>query len=214
VKYHIYYGLAYEELYKLASSQAQAQEWFSKAEAAYKDGSALNPYNGYYWGNLGRLNALAVETGRLDRLPDCEQMYFKAIERAPVTVLFYQNLMQIYARTGKGIQALGLAEDLSKREPRLAGYLYVQAAIALLQWHHQVSAAKDKDVVRRYPELADQALEIAERMRPDLAQAPYTRAVALLTMSRPLDAKAALARALAIDPNYEIALRFKTAQGW
>ena len=51
-------------------------------------------------------------------------------------------------------------------------------------------------------------------MRPDLAQASYTRAVALDMLKRPIDAKAALQRALDKDPHYELALKFKASKGW
>jgi len=215
VKYHVYFGLACEELLKLAQDADAASFWFKKAEDAYKQGVALNPHNGYYQGNLGRLYAMQVAKGRMEFLQPCADAYIKATELAPVTPLFYENLMSAYVMASRGEDAVRLAGNLERSDARLSGYLFAQAGSILLQAYHQALQEHAKmDALKAFPKLAESALESAERMRPDLFTAAYTHAIALLTLKRPAEAKAALARALALDPENKQALSLKAAQRW
>jgi len=215
VKYHVYFGLACEELLKLAQDADAASYWFGKAEAAYKEGVELNPHNGYYRGNLGRLYAMQVAKGRMEYLQPCADAYIKATELAPVTPLFYENLMSAYVMAGRGEDAVRLAGNLERSDTRLSGALFAAAGSTLLQAYHQAQEDHAKmDALKGFPSLAETALESAERMRPDLFKAAYTHALALLTLKRPAEAKAALGRALALEPDNKLALSLKAAQRW
>jgi|GEM_PF-1204412 hypothetical protein len=215
VKYHVYYGLACEELLKLAQDADAAAYWFAKAEAAYKRGVQLNPHNGYYFGNLGRLYAMQVAKGRMEYLQPCADAYITATALAPVTPLFYENLMSAYVMAGRGEDAVRLAGNLEHSDARLSGYLFAEAGSTLLEAYHQAEEGHQKmDALKGFPALAESALESAERMRPDLFKAAYAHAIALLMLKRPAEAKAALARALALEPGNAQALGLKAAQRW
>jgi O-antigen ligase len=215
VKYHVYFGLACEELLKQAQSAEDSALWFNKAETAYQQGVALNPHNGYYHGNLGRLYAMQVAKGNLQYVQASTSAYLKAIELAPVTPLFYENLMQVYVMAGHGMDAVRVAENIQRSDTRFSGSLYAEAGTTLLLAYQQALAEHHKlDAMKDFPALSESALDSAERMRPDLFKAAYSHAVALLTLRRPREARAALERALALEPGNRMALDLKAAQHW
>jgi len=116
---------------------------------------------------------------------------------------------------GRGEDAVRLAGNLERSDTRLSGALFAAAGSTLLQAYHQAQEDHAKmDALKGFPSLAETALESAERMRPDLFKAAYTHALALLTLKRPAEAKAALGRALALEPDNKLALSLKAAQRW
>ena len=133
VKYYVYEGLAYEELFK--RSQGQRREfWFNKARGAYEQTVALNPQNAYYHGNLGRLFGMGAEAGAAEFLPEAAKHYEEAIRIAPVTRLFYENLLLLYARYAKLKEAQAQMDSLVARDPEMAPSILIAAASTFYQW--------------------------------------------------------------------------------
>jgi len=201
VKYHVYLGLACEELCKRSSSDKLRQEWFLLAEQEYLRSVELNPRNSYYSGNLGRLYGMGVEAGQAQYLEQAEKYYQQAIALAPVTVLFYQNLIQLYAHAGMPEKALALAQGLEAREQRQAGYIYYVAGSSLFEWSRTLEQKKDHGPAKALAQQALQAFEKAEKLRPDLPEIPHNHGIACLMLGQKEMARALFAQALAIDPN-------------
>jgi O-antigen ligase len=120
VKYVVYLGLGQEELYKLERGNPLGQGWFDAAQASYARSAELNPQNAYYRGNLGRLMGLKLEAGDKTALDQAREYYLQAIRLAPVTVMFYQNLMQLETLAGKPENALNLAQQFGTDPDRRA----------------------------------------------------------------------------------------------
>lgn len=133
VKYQVYLGLAYEELFHRAQP-ARREIWFKKAAEAYRRSVALNPGNAYYRGNLGRLFASAAEAGNQAFYKQAEARYLEAVKLAPVTRLFYENLILLEAHYA-GLEVVSAVMDqVQARDPELAPSLLIAAASTLFQW--------------------------------------------------------------------------------
>ncbi len=140
VKYQVYLGLAYEELFKRSQPQRRSL-WFDKARAAYELSISMNPQNAYYQGNLGRLFGMGAEAGDAKFLPDAELHYQAAIRIAPVTRLFYENLLVLYARYAKFKEASVILDSLEARDKELAPSILIAAASTFYQWRQTPSPA-------------------------------------------------------------------------
>lgn len=121
VKYHVYLGLAYEQLAIRTEQVENQKNLILNSINEYKKGIELNPANSYYWGNLGRVYSLLA---RIDNNPEYYNQaihyYLEAINKAPVTGLFYHNLMEIYLRTNMINDALKTFEKLEFCDKKLA----------------------------------------------------------------------------------------------
>lgn len=125
VKYQVYTGLAYERLAMSLQDKNQQTDLIKKAIEFYKKGVQLNPFNAYYWGNLARVYSFLGDLENNQQyLAESEKYYLKAIERAPVTGLFYNNLIDLYIRHGLTAQALPLFEKLEIIDKNMAANAY------------------------------------------------------------------------------------------
>jgi tetratricopeptide (TPR) repeat protein len=125
VKYHVYLGLAYERLAGTLTDKTRQVMAMESAVAEYKKGIELNPGNAYYWGNLGRAYAsLAMLKGSQQDFDTAVKYYQTAIDRAPVTGLFYNNLIELYTRSGMPDKALPLLAKLEALDKKLAAGAY------------------------------------------------------------------------------------------
>jgi O-antigen ligase/regulator of sirC expression with transglutaminase-like and TPR domain len=125
VKYHVYLGLAYERLAGTLSDKTQQLKVMENSVLEYKRGVELNPGNAYYWGNLGRAYAyLAQLKGSQQDFETAIKYYSTAIDRAPVTGLFYNNLIELYMRANMIDKILPLVTKLEEYDKRLAANSY------------------------------------------------------------------------------------------
>jgi O-antigen ligase len=121
VKYHVYLGLAYERYAMGLTDKDKQLMAVNSAINEYKAGVTLNKGNAYYWGNLGRAYALLAQLNNSGQ--DFEQAvsyYETAIEKAPVTGLFYNNLIDLYLKTGMTDRAMPLLAKLEQYDKALA----------------------------------------------------------------------------------------------
>jgi O-antigen ligase len=146
VKYHVYLGLAYEELAKRSQNPGQKLHWFESAQHEYLEGVRLNPRNAYYHGNLGRLYALRAQDSAPEFLPKAEENYLAAVRLAPVTKLFYENLILQYARYGDLEKCGALLAPVEGRDPGLASQLYLEAAGTFTEIAQSLKDQKDKKI--------------------------------------------------------------------
>jgi hypothetical protein len=77
---------------------------------------------------------MGAEAGDAAYLEKAEQRYLEAVEIAPVTRLFYENLLILYARYAKLEQADALLKKLEARDQELAPSLLMAAASTFYQW--------------------------------------------------------------------------------
>lgn len=125
VKYHVYTGLAFERLAMTTQAKNQQADLIKKSIEFYNNGVKLNPFNAYYWGNLARVYAFLGDIENNQQyLAESEKYYLKAIERAPVTGLFYNNLIDLYIKHGLVAQALPLFEKLEIIDKNMAANAY------------------------------------------------------------------------------------------
>lgn len=120
VKYHVYLGLAYERLAMMYQDKESKVKLLLMAEKAYKRGSELNSMNAYYWGNLGRVHTLLGEIQDPKYFTLAEEDYIQAVKRAPVTALFYNNLLDLYLKTGRGDKIMPMLEKIEMYDKQLA----------------------------------------------------------------------------------------------
>ncbi len=120
VKYHVYLGLAFEQLAIRTEDVQNQKNLILNSIKEYKKGIELNPANSYYWGNLGRIYSLLA---KIENNPEYYNQaiyyYIEASKRAPVTGLFYHNLMEVYLRTNMLNEALKTYEKLEYCDKRL-----------------------------------------------------------------------------------------------
>jgi len=221
VKYQVYLGLAYEELFKRSLPQRR-DLWFAKAHAAYDRSVALNPHNAYYHGNLGRLFGMGAEAGNADFLPEAARHYEEAIRIAPVTRLFYENLLLLYARYAKLDEAAQLMDSLEARDPELAPSILIAAGSTFYQWRLNPSpgwnAARRKAALPLILAWGRRALALAPkdlsdpRQRATFGDYALTLAVFEQSSGHRAEAKAAIAKALEWKPGDKDVLAYKAQQ--
>jgi tetratricopeptide (TPR) repeat protein len=125
VKYQVYTGLAFERLAMSMQDKDKQLDLLKKAIEFYNNGVKLNPFNAYYWGNLARVyNFIGDIENNQQYLAESEKYYLKAIERAPVTGLFYNNLIDLYIRHGLISQAKPYMEKLETIDKNMAANAY------------------------------------------------------------------------------------------
>jgi hypothetical protein len=218
VKYQVYLGLAYEELFKRCAPEHRAV-WFERAAQAYARSVELNPQNAYYHGNAGRLYGMGAEAGSANFLPLAEKHYLDAIAIAPVTRLFYENLLLLYARYAMLDGAKALMDKVEARDKELAPSLLMAGAGTFYQWRGMAvpawTPAKKKeaqsvclDWARRAVALAPAAFRDA-REQSDYADYAFSLASFYLDSGQRIPAKAALNRALEWRPGDPAMLQYK-----
>jgi hypothetical protein len=133
VKYHVYQGLAYEELFRRARPERR-ELWFRRAVASYQRSTELNPGNAYYRGNLARLFAMGADAGSQSFYDLAAAAYNEALDRAPVTRLFYENLILLQAHYARIEETGVLLDKLEARDKELAPQILIAAASTFFQW--------------------------------------------------------------------------------
>jgi len=124
VKYYVYLALAYERLAMTTQDRNVQLQLLHNAAENYKKGVDLNPGNSYYWGNLGRIYASLGKAEDPKYFTDAEKYYLIAIEKAPVTGLFYSNTIELYLSLGMLDRAIPLMEKLVNCDKSLAAGSY------------------------------------------------------------------------------------------
>jgi Flp pilus assembly protein TadD len=208
VKYHVYLGLAYEELFKRSALSPLKLSWFERAERAYAKGAALNPRNAYYHGNLGRLYSLRAEDPAF--LEKSEAAYGRAIGLAPVTRLFYDNLLLLYAEQGRLEKAEALVRPMEAKDGRLASRLYGSAGTLFAQSGELSRQRNEKVKAASYQAAARDMLGRAQRLDPSNADYPYVLAALAFSDGKEGEARAFLDQALGLNPGHEPSLKLKS----
>ena len=190
VKYHVYSGLAYEQLAIRTEQIENQKNLILNSIKEYKKGIELNPANSYYWGNLGRVYTLLA---KIENNPEYYNQaiyyYSEAIKRAPITGLFYHNLMEIYLRTNMINDALKTFEKLEYCDKKLAA----NAAFLL---GNLFFAGKDfQRAVEFYTKAANYA--------PDFYQAHFNLGVTYATINEKKIAVEIFEKLLQIKPDFE-----------
>ena len=209
-RYHVYLGLAYEELSKLCESRERRSRWLELAEASYSQATRLNPRNAHYHGNLGRLYALRAQAGEMEYLARAEEQYRDAVRLGPVTRLFYENLFLLYAQFARSEAAFPLLEPLEGRDPHLAGQLYFSAATTFYRAGNVFRGRKEEEKAASLKAACLKALEKARLLDPKNADIPFSQGVIAFYDSDLKAAKQYLSEALAINPGHERTLSFRT----
>ncbi len=202
VKYWVYLGLTFEELAKRAPEAAGQAAWYLASQEAYEKAVRLNPRNAYYRGNLGRLfssRALAGEAGALER---SRQYYDQAITLAPVTRLFYENMMALYAALNQEKLGLQLIDPLKKKEPRLAARLAFFNSTALWQSSREAETKKFKPLAKTLLLAAFESVKLANELDPGPADYAYGQGLLLLSLNDLSRAKTFFSEALKRDPQH------------
>jgi hypothetical protein len=224
VKYQVYLGLAYEELFKHSQPERRGL-WFQMAQQTYELSVSLNPQNAYYHGNLGRLFGMGAEAGNASFLPDAQKNYLDAIRIAPVTRLFYENLLLLYARYAKVKEAGALLDSLEARDKELAPSILIAAASTFYQWRQNPAGNPAWDAAARKASLgpildwARRSVALAPkdfldpRDQPAFGDYAYTLAVFEEDAGQHGAAKAALAQGLRWKPGDADMLKFKKLKG-
>jgi putative inorganic carbon (HCO3(-)) transporter len=160
VKYQVYKGLAFEEKAKNTQDAEQQKKLLLQAVQSYAEGLRLNPYNAYYLGNLGRAYGLAAELdkSRNDYYTQAVNYNQRAIEQAPVTVLFYQNLAFLYLSHGDETGFMHVLDTMAKFAPTdaarmwfsAAGNLYNGGNLAKARQYYQKAVELDPNYVEAY----------------------------------------------------------------
>jgi tetratricopeptide (TPR) repeat protein len=84
----------------------------------------LNPGNSYYWGNLGRIYTTMGKIEDPKYFENAQNYYLTAINKAPVTGLFYSNLIELYIGLGKIDKAMPLLAKLENYDKNMAASSY------------------------------------------------------------------------------------------
>jgi O-antigen ligase len=212
VKYQVYLGLAYEELFRRAAPERR-QLWFQRAAGAYRRSVELNPGNAYYRGNLGRLFGMGAEAGSEDFMAEAEAYYLEALERAPVTRLFYENLLLLYARYARLEGAAKLLDVVEARDTELAPGLLIAAASTFFQWRDSGHAAWTP---QRRQAAAEAALDWglrAQALRPDYGDQALALAVFSQALGRSAEARRWAAEAKHLKPGDPQVMEFLRQRG-
>jgi hypothetical protein len=222
VKYQVYRGLAYEELYKHTQPQRR-KLWFDKAQQAYELSIRMNPMNAYYQGNLGRLLGTAAEAGAADFYPPAAEHYRDAIRIAPVTRLFYENLVLLNARYAKLKDTADLMDSLEARDKDLAPGVLIAAASTFFQWRKSGdgpwTAQAKQAALPLCASWAKRAVALAPahfsdpRDQDAFADYAFTWAVFAEAAGERQDARVALARSLQWKPKNPDLAAFKKQKG-
>lgn len=124
VKYHVYLALAYERLAMTTQDREQQLGLLHRAVESYKKGVELNPGNSYYWGNLGRIYTLLARYEDSKYMQNAFENYQTAIDKAPVTGLFYNNMVELYLSVNMPDKAMPYLEKLELYDKKLGASAY------------------------------------------------------------------------------------------
>jgi tetratricopeptide (TPR) repeat protein len=191
-----------------------------KAEAAYRRAIALQPN---WWGGYNKLGAFYYINGRY---ADAVPLFQKVLELVPDNERGYNNLGGMYQRLGRYDDAVRVFEQSIARVPSPAGYsnlgtcyyflgrfgdaarafekatelaphnyIYRRNLGDALRWIPGQEAAA-RDAFERAIDLCDDAI----RVNPSDAGAHISRAAALAKTGRTREARAAILRALELEP--------------
>ncbi|MCK5218327.1 O-antigen ligase family protein, partial [bacterium] len=189
VKYAVYKGLAFEEKAKIVPADQQ-QNNIDKAIQAYQEGVRMNPHNAYYLGNLGRAHGFAAHLNPTssEDYKKAVSYFQKAIEHAPVTILFYQNLAMTYLSHGDESGFHKVLERLTAFDSEAAAKLFFNAGNHLYNFRRLVKARE--------------FYEKAVRLNPDYVEAHYNLGVVLAQTLGPVQAIPQWQRALELNPGF------------
>jgi serine/threonine-protein kinase len=204
-------GLA--ETYKAAGD-------FRRAEESYKRAIALQPN---YWSGYNKLGVFYYVQGRYE---DAIPLFKKVTELVPDNQRGYNNLGAMYQRLGRFDEAVRTFARSIALEPSASGYSnlgtsyyfagrYAEAAAAFdqavkiapqafLYWRNLGDAYRwvpgQEQNARRAFERAVALCDAAIRVNPNDASAFASRASALAKLGRHREARAAILRALELEP--------------
>ncbi|MGN6183750.1 MAG: protein kinase domain-containing protein [Thermoanaerobaculia bacterium] len=210
-------GLA--ETYK-ASGDAK------NAEASYKRGIALQPN---YWGGYNKLGAFYYTQSRYN---DAIPQFQKVVDLVPDNERGYNNLGAMYQLVGKYNNALEVYLRSIERKPSGQAYSNLGTCYYSLQRYPEAAAAFEKAVeltphdflywrnlgdayrwvpnqdtkARRAFQRSVDLCEEAIRINPNEARAHVSRATSLAKLGRINEARAAILRALELEPQYASAV--------
>ncbi|HTB22911.1 MAG TPA: tetratricopeptide repeat protein [bacterium] len=207
VKYEVYLGLCYEELFRRCDPERRTL-WFQAAYNAYTRGCELNPGNAYYRGNLARLWSQAAQGGNRQFFEQAQAYYLQAVALAPVTRLFYENLMGMQASFADVADADALMDTVEARDKELAPVLLMEAAGTFFQWRDSNLSAWNAQA-----KAAAQAAELdwtARAVALDPTNASYALSLGVFYLQAGRRAEAGLwaHKALALDPGLDAAKNF------
>jgi tetratricopeptide (TPR) repeat protein/tRNA A-37 threonylcarbamoyl transferase component Bud32 len=206
-------GLA--ETYK-ASGDAK------NAEAAYKRAIALQPK---YWGGYNKLGAFYYTQSRYN---DAIEQFRTVVNLVPDNERGYNNLGGMYQRVGRYDEAVRVFQQSIQRKPSGQGYSNLGTAYYFLGRYAEAAAAFEKaveltphdylywrnlgDASRwvsgkegRAREAFQRAIDLCDdviRVNPNEASAHVSRATSLAKLGRTGEARAAIIRALELEPQY------------
>ncbi|HDT15239.1 MAG TPA: hypothetical protein ENN55_03425, partial [Firmicutes bacterium] len=198
VKYRVYLGLAFER-YALSSEKGPAhqKELIEKAALNYTRGVELNPLNAYYWGNLGRVHTLLAQLSREYKYYEkAVDFYKKAIQMAPVTGLFYNNLLEAYARMGLIKEAESLLEKVEAYDRKLAA---TSAFILGNGYFNLYGSSGDSAHLLKSSELYKKSISI----NPDFIQGIFNYGVTAASLGDTFNAAASMEKVLSLDPEFD-----------
>jgi O-antigen ligase len=191
VKYHVYLGLAYERYAMTLQDKDQQTTLMDESIKEYREGVVLNPGNAYYWGNLGR--AYAFEFQLKKDQPDFEQAvknYETAVQRAPVTGLFYNNLIDLYLQVGMVDRVFPLLSKLDLLDKNLAAAAHFMVGNL---------AFTKKDFA-----LAEDEYKKTIEMKPDIFQAYHNLGVVFAARKDKANAKFYLEKFIEMAPTSDM----------
>jgi serine/threonine-protein kinase len=192
------------------------------AEEQYKRAIALQPN---FWGGYNKLGAFYFTQGRLQ---ESVPLFQKVVDLVPDNQRGYNNLGGIYQRLNRYDDAVRVFQASIKRAPSGQGFSnlstcyyflgrYEEAARALEEavklepnhfshWRNLGDAyrwlpgqeAKARRAYRRTVELCDEQIDV----NPNEPRAHMARATALAKLGRQTEARAAILRALELEPQY------------
>ncbi|HDQ25235.1 MAG TPA: tetratricopeptide repeat protein [bacterium] len=192
VKYHVYLGLAYERYSAGLADTSARMGALLEAVKYYTSGASLNPGNAYYWGNLGRTYFTLFELRQDNSYAERAVYYYEqALERAPVTGLFYNNLIDIYLKFGIVDRALPLIDKLAVIDTDMASGAAFMAG-------NMFFSRKEFDRAIDY-------YSLAIKLRPDVTPAYHNLGVSAAAAGRPALAKEFLEKFLSLDPDSDMA---------
>ena len=193
---------------------------FANAEVQYKRAIALQPN---YWGGYNKLGAFYYTQSRYE---DAIPQFQRVVQLVPDNERGYNNLGAMYIRIGRYDEALRVFQASIRRKPSAHAYSnlgtcyyfvgdYARSADAFekavelvpneyLYWRNLGDAyrwtpgaeAKARRAYERAIEMCDQAIRVA----PSDAGAHVSRATALAKTGRTREARAAILRALELEP--------------
>lgn len=211
VKYQVYLGLCYEEIFRRTFDDRR-KTWFEKSDRSYHRGSALNPLNAYYHGNMGRLWGLGAEAGNADFYAPAAAHYMDAVELAPVTRLFYENLLLLQARYAR-IQDAGIVLDkVEATDKELAPSLLIAGASTFFQWRRSGLPAWTAEAQKQALAAARGWGQRALALAPGNADYMLTQAVFEDASGDKAAAKRYCQQALQLKPGFPEAQRYLSSQ--